>query len=355
MAWLSFSSKKVLGVDIGTSAVRIVELGKRAEKISLENYGEIQGGFLHNKPLRIFEKGVLSLSTRDIAATLTSILRTAKIRSRAANFSLPDFSSFFTTFQLPSMTQNELSEAVKFEARQHIPLPISEMALDWILTKGKPAERKEEKLEVLLVAVPNRVVEQYREIARLADLELKNLEAEVFALRRALFNEGQGQKTTALIDIGATTTTCSIIDGGVLKMSHSIQISGDDLTKGLINILGLDLEVAEKIKLRHGLSPESRVIHRALQSLLDSVIIEIEKISRHFLQTEGKEVKEIVLTGGTANLRGIREYFFEKLKREIKIADPFVNIIYPRILEKTLRESGPFWAVAVGAGLRGLE
>lgn len=355
MAWPFLGAKKNLGIDIGTAALRVVELSEGTERVKLENYGEIQSKFLYGKPFRSLEKGVLSLSTQDIAQALRAVLDTAKIRTRIANFALPDFSSFFTTFQLPPMTETELAQAVKFEARQHVPLPVSEMALDWVLTEGKPSPKREESLKVLLVAVPNRIIDQYKEIARLAHLELRNLEAEVFALKRVLFGQEKEERAVALLDIGAASTTCSIVDKGVLKVSHSFDIAGDSFTKKLAETLELDLQTAERLKLKYGLLPQGQVIHKVLQPLADSVIMEVEKICRHFFQTEGKEVEGVVLAGGMANLKGMREYFREKMGKEVTIGYPFAKISYPPILEKTLRESGPSFAVAAGMALGGLQ
>lgn len=352
MAWPLLLPKKILGIDIGTSAIRIVELSSR-EKIRLENYGEVESKFLYGKPFRTQERGVLSLSTQDIAKAIVAILKTAKIRTKLANFSLPDFASFFTTFELPPMTKEELKNAIRFEARQHIPLPISEMALDWVLLEENHLEGREENLKVLLVAIPYRVVNQYQEIAKLSGLVLENLEAEVFAFKRAVI--GDEEKIYAIIDIGAQSTTCSIVEKKILKMSHSLNISGDYLTEELSRTLEIDEDLAERLKLKYGLSPEGKVIAQVLQPLLDLIIIEVEKILNDFFQTEGKRVEEIILAGKTANLKGIKEYFEEKLKREVRIANPFSKIDFPQILEKILKEIGPSFAIATGVALGSLK
>lgn len=353
MAWPLFSitSKKILGIDIGSSAIKIVELSGGGERAKLENYGILQSKFLYEKPFRTFEKSTLALSTRDIAGAISAILREAKIRTKVANFSLPDFSSFFTTFELPPMGQDEISQAVQFEARQHVPLPIREMALDWVVTGGGPLEQKREKLKILLVAVPKSVVNQYQEISALSGLKLQNLEAEVFALSRALVKEEKG--VGVLVDIGAESTTCSVVENGVLKMSHSFDVSGNKLTKALVESLDIDSEMAERLKLKYGLSPAGQVIPKILQPLFDLVIIEIKKISRHFFEREGKNVERVILAGGTANLKGVREYFAEKLKKEIRIGNPFSEVTYPQILERVLIEEGPTFAIAIGVGLGG--
>lgn len=354
MAFPFLSRRKILGIDIGTFAIRVVELSQSKEEIKLENYGELQSKFLYEKPFRSFEKNTLSLPIKDIANALRAILKEAKITTRIARFSLPDFSSFFTTFSLPPMSKKELPQAVRFEARHHVPLPISELALDWTIIEGEISSLKREALKILLVAIPQEVVNQYQKIAGFSKLELQNLEAEVFALKRVLL-ESEEKGVIALVDIGAQSTSCSIIEDGILKMSYSFDISGNDLTKGLVDSLKIEPQIAEKLKLKYGLSFGTQEVSRVLHPLLDLVIIEVEKIIRHFFQQEGKNVEKIILVGGTAKLKGIREYFTQKLEKKVEIGNPFAKISYPKILEKTLNQSAPSFAVALGTALGGFE
>src|SRR3989338_5992877 len=102
MTWPIFSSTphRVLGIDVGTAAVRVVELSRDGTKVKLDNYGEIQSKFLYERPFRDFKKNNLSISTKDVARAISSIIKEAGMRTRLANFSLPDFSSFFTSFTL---------------------------------------------------------------------------------------------------------------------------------------------------------------------------------------------------------------------------------------------------------------
>lgn len=344
--------KKFLGIDIGTASIKVVELSRHGKRIKLENYGEILASTLYEKPFRTFEKSTLLLSSQDIARAIRAILEEAKIKTKKVAFSIPDFSSFFTWFDLPSMTKEELPQAVRYEARQHVPLPLAEVTLDWQIIEGKISDRQKTKLKILLVAVPNEVINQYQEIATLAHLELQALEAEAFALLRpSVKNE---KKVMALIDIGAQSTICSIIDKGVLKRSHSFDLSGNDLTETLSKSMNIDYKEAEKLKKKQGLLVEqdSREI---LLPLIDSILIEIKKTSENFYQTESKQIEKIILAGGSALIPGLKEYFAEQFKKEVVMANPFSDIFYPPILEKTLKKMGPSFAITVGVALRGLE
>src|SRR3989338_5765056 len=124
-SFFEFGPKRCLGVDIGTSVIKIVELSQRGKRSKLDNYGEMESLFLYEKPFRTFEKSTLTISNSDVVKAITAIISEAKMKAVKAYFSIPDFSTFFTTFRLPSMTREELPKAVEYQARQHIPLPLS--------------------------------------------------------------------------------------------------------------------------------------------------------------------------------------------------------------------------------------
>lgn len=354
---IKISPKSCLGIDIGTSSIKVICLSKVGQRVRLDNYGEISVLSLYEKPFRTFEKSTLLLSGVDISRAIQAILKEAKIDTKVATFSLPDFSSFFTDFELPPMTQKELPEAIRYEAPQHIPLPISEVTLDWQVIGGQLVDRKGTKLKILLVAVPNDVINQYREIAQKTHLELKALEAEVFGLSRAAVKEGT--RTIGLVDIGAQSTTISVIDKGLLKLSHSFDIAGNEFTQVISQSLNVDFKIAEKLKKKYGLieGPEEKNqrVANILFPLIDSVLAEISRIYRDFVQLEKREIEKIILAGGSSLIPGLKEYFSSVLKKEMEIINPFIELSYPPILEPALREMGPAYAIAVGTALRGLE
>lgn len=356
MLWTPFKKpfKRFLGIDIGTTSIKIVELSGLRERIKLENYGEIGAQMFYRKPFRTFEKSTLLLSNQDIAKAIGAIFKEAKIENREAVFSIPDFSTFFTFLELPPMTQEEISSAVQFKARQHIPLPLSEVVLDWsIIEEGEVSNREKAGLKVLLVAVPHEVINQYQEIARLSQIRLLALEAEVFGLLRSLIKDKKG--TITLVDIGAQSTTISIVENGVLKITYSFDVSGNELTRLLSKSLNISYNKAEDLKKRHGIGFSEMKIGRVLSPLIDLMLSEIEKISQNFYKAEGKEIEKVILAGGSALLPGLKEYSSKRLKKTVEIANPFTEIFYSPVLEQTLREIGPSYAIAVGMALRGFE
>lgn len=361
MIWNPFKviPKKSLGIDIGTTAIKIVELSQQREKIKLENYGEVEISALYETPFRTFEGNTFSLSTRAVASAISAVIEEAKIDCNQVTFSIPDFSSFFTNFRLPPMTEEELPQAVKYEARVHIPLPLSEVALDWQVIGGKVSETT--PLDILLVSIPLEIIAQYQAIAGLSNLALRALEAEVFGfLRSSVRNE---TKIVCLVDIGAQSTTISIVDNKILKRSHSFNVAGNEFTQRIATALNVDYNVAKELKEKYGILPQTlnkkepgfRNLREILLPLVDLIIIEIGKTFEGFYQTEKKEVEKVILAGGVALLPGLKEYFFENIKKGTEIANPFSGFSYLPILKETLEEIGPAYAVVVGTALRGLE
>ncbi|MCH8741422.1 type IV pilus assembly protein PilM [Patescibacteria group bacterium] len=355
------TSTNCIGIDVGTSSIKIVELSKIGARVKLENYGETSILTLYKNPFRTFEKNTLLLSSSDIGKIISAILEEAAIRTKTAIFTIPDFSTFFTNIELPQMSKKELPNAVNFAAPQYIPLPLSEVVLDWQLIEGKAGGRSKTKLKILLVAVPHEVINQYRKIAEITKLETKFLEAEAFALLRSLTKTDK--ITIGLVEIGAQSATCSIVDSGVLKSSHSLNIAGNEMTQSLAKTFSLSYKDAEKLKKKRGISPLLKEVQeqeedKAAKVILfsvDSILVEVQRIFNNFSRSGKKEVQKVILAGGSAQLPGIREYFSSVLKKEVEIINPFVNIFYPPILEETLKEISPGYAIALGAALRGLE
>ncbi len=351
--------KKFLGIDVGTSSLRIVELGRQGQAYKLMNYGEVGTSAFREKSLRIFQKNSLALSNKQVAKAIQTIFKEAEIQTEEVNFSIPDFCSFSTTFKLPVMSKDEVPEAVNYEVRPFIPLPLADVTLDWFIIEGEPSKTT---LKILVVAIPNDVIHQYQDIAKFAGLKLRILEPEVFALVRAAIKDEKEKGVIGLIDIGARSTTCSILEKGILKSNHSFNVAGNELTEVMARSLNIEHSKAEELERKYGLVPDSssfggspEEIRKILIPLIDSILEEIRKVFRSFYQREGKKIEKIVLAGGLISMPGLKEYFSVELKKKIIIADPFLHIACPSILTETLKEIGPSYAIAVGLALKGLE
>ena len=316
--------KKIVGIDIGTSAIKIAEVSRFRNTKKLENYGEAKSTFIP-QPLPN-EKSSNVLLSDLLSHAIKEILDESRIKTKTVIFSIPDFSTFCTSFEIPSMSEKEIPDAIRFNASQYITLPIGDVTLDWQIIPKLPDD-KNSSLKVFLVAVPNQIVEEYKTIAKGANLELYALEAEVLGITRALVKDNK--KTICLVDIGIHSSTINIIDKGFVKRSYSFNFSGNQL--------------------------QGQDVVKNLQVLINPLLDEIKNVSFEFLQQEQKQVDEFYLTGGAVNLSGLKEYFQESLKKNIYIPNCFSGLLYNRILDKTLNEMSPRFSAAVGVALGGLE
>lgn len=354
MSWpFQRTAQTFLGVDIGTFNIRIVEVSRYGEQKKLENYAELGLASVYQRSAEAAWRGIRLLSPRDLAEIIKLMREEAQVRAVESVFSLPDFATFFTSFTLPPMNAKEVPQAVHFEARRHVPLPLSEVTLDWSVIGGKTGQEKEE-LKILLVVVSNDIVSQYEKIGQLAQLRVSALEAEAFSLKRALIKQ-RNNKVIGLIDIGAQSTTCNIVDRETLIVSHSFDMAGSNLTTRIARSLNIDWQTAEILKKNQGLRSGEGNIRKILLPLVDLILVEVGKVTRNFYQIEGREVEEYLLAGASAKLLGLKEYFAENLNKKVEIADPFAEMVYPPILEKDLKELAPGFAIAVGAALRKIE
>jgi len=349
-----FSKKSSLGIDIGTSAIKIVELSFRKNRKVLENYGEAKSKFLFGKYYMTSKGTEIYLSNNEIADAIKQIIKEAKMKTREATFALPDHASFFTRFDLPPMTKEELLEAVKFEARQYIPLPLAEVTLDWQILKERVVSGKQKQYSILLIAVPKRTVDQYEDIAKNAGIEKFALEAEVFALNRSLvLNKPAETKNICLIDFGSRTTSISIIEKGDLLISRSVDtFSGNILTAQISRSLNISLEEAEGLKVKYGLQEEPQNLKLIMRPLVNDLLKKLERILAQYEKRSGMSIDEIILTGGSAKLFGLKEHLSLETKKEIKIANPFEDIFYPPILENKIRKIACSYSAAVGVASR---
>lgn len=344
--------KTSLGIDIGTSAIKVVELSRWKGGVKLENYGRIQTLILEEEPFRIFEKQALVLATQQTGTLLKQLLKQTGVKSKGACFAIPDFSSFFTAVEFPAMKREELEQAVQYEARRHVPLPLSEVVLDWELVDQKTAPEKEEGLTVMLVAVPKEILSQYRTAAEMSQITLSSLEAEVFSLIRAL--KKNLEPCSILTEIGTQSTTVSVVRNRQLKTTHSFDISGSELTRSLSEFLEVSFKKAEILKKTRGIK-EQGLVREALLPLVDVVLTEVKRVAENYQRAQGQEVQKYILAGGSALLPGLKEYFSKRLDQQVQIADPFQELAYPEVLERSLPNMGPSFAIATGAAMKGLE
>ena len=352
--------KSYLGIDIGTSSIKVVELSRMRDTYKLENYGAVTF-FSENEflPMEVYEQNALKIPDEQVAELLKKVIIATGITAKKAAISLPVFSAFSTIIELPPMPEDELEKAIQFEARQYVPIPVSEVSLaSVVIGEERPKQNQlaaaqgKKRLEILLVAVPNEIKNKYQHIAQLAGLELIAIEMETFPLARALLKGTRD--TVAIVDIGARSTDICIVDNGVARISHNFDSAGIDVTKAYGSLWRVDLAEAEKNKKAVGLdlTPGQLAAAGEVLMVVDGIVSETSRIISSYFNKTGRNVSGVALSGGSAQMSGLLERFKEGLGLDVVIGNPFEGLIYPRELKETLAKFGPSYAVAVGLAMR---
>lgn len=353
----SFSSlfkteiKSVLGVDIGTSSIKVVQLRRERGRVILETYGAIALG-----PYAGVEIGrATSLGAEKITEALKDVIREANVTTSDAAISIPYSSSLVSIIKLPKEVEKQLAQVVPIEARKYIPVPINEVLLDWFVisggTKGAAAS-KDGKIEVLLVAIHNDTIAKFRSIASGATLAAAFFEIEVFSAVRASLEHGIAP--VAVVDMGAATTKFYVVERGLIHESHIINHGAQDLTLAASRALAITVAQAEERKRKFGMTQPGDLT-TSLELSLSPLISELSRTIVAYEQRMNQALGTVVLTGGGAALKGLKELAQQKIQNEIRLADPFGKTQAPAFLEKILKEAGPEFSVAVGLALRRLQ
>ena len=358
----------VLGIDIGASSAKIVQLRPAHGAAVLETYGEIALGPYGDVPIG----KAVRIPPEKIAEAITDLMKEANVTARTGGLSIPFSSSLVSIIDMPKVDNDQLKRMLPIEARKYIPLPISEVMLDWFVVpeddvSDSAFDRVEEKSamrtkgqEVLLVAIHNETVRAYQTIAASIGLSVKFYEIEIFsAIRSSL---GHGVAPVLVIDLGAATTKMYIVERGIIRATHLVTYGGQHMTENLARSLSFDFDKAERIKRERGLmaasaysGEENERVKTALLSTLDRVFSEANRVLLSYGKRYNKNVSRATLTGGGASLPGLALQAQELLHTEVEIANPFGRTETPAFLDKLLRDIGPGFAVAVGLALRELR
>ncbi len=343
--------KSYLGVDIGASAVKLVELEKEEGRYKLKGYAIFSLKEYLKESWYQTPSESLKLPSEELAEIVKETTKEAKIISKAAYFSLPVYSSFSTLIDFPVMSEKEIEAAISFEAKKYVPVPVTEVVLDWSIIDSL---NQQKGFQVLLMAVPKKIINRYKEVIQLTGLNLSALESEIFSLSRALL--GNDKSTVILIDVGARSVSLSIVDGGYIRVIGNLEMGGLKLTKTISQQMNISLEEAEKFKkslsANQAASQQSAQLKEIIHSVLNAIIFEIKKVIDSYQSKYNRKVEKCILVGGGVQVPGFVESFINKLGLEVSLGKPFARVTYPPLLEPIIKELGLSLAVAVGLAMR---
>ena len=355
-----------VGIDIGSSAIKVVEIKKKGGKTILETYGAIALG-----PYGDLDVGrVTNLPVDKTAQALKEVLKQSGVTTTTGAFSIPIQSSLIFSIELPSgIKQGEMMTIVSTEARKYIPVPITEVSLDYFTLPQKESsfeemnsgadanvlKKESEKTNILVVATQNDAISKSRSIISEASLAASFFEIEIFASIRANFEHELSP--VILMDFGASRTKLSFVEFGMVKSYHTIDRGGADISDSISKSLSISFSEAEKMKKEFGLfgNPAEKSLSDIIRTHIDYIFSETNNALLGYEKKYNRTVSKVIFTGGGALLKGLSEVAANNFRAEIEIGRPFSKVNAPAFLEKVLETMGPEFAVALGLALRKLQ
>jgi len=352
---------ETFGLDISDLSLKFVKLKKKKKFFDLASYGEapIKPGVIRNGEIRD-EKSLVKIIENSLAK-----VKGEKLKTKYVIASLPEERAFLQVIQLPKMTEEDLKSAVIYEAENYIPLPIEEVYLDFQIVK--PVSNHLDHLDVLIAALPKKIVDSYLSCLKQAGLKPKALEIESLAISRAVIKEGLSNAPVLLIDFGATRTSFIIFSGYSLLFTSSIPISSQQITEAISKAMKVDLAQAEKLKIEYGLQlrPKNKEIQDATTPILIDLAGQIRKHIDYYknhpfhehLPSSQRSLEKILLCGGGANLRGLTDFLSSEIRLPAEIANPLVNISAnsPKYKFQLSPDQSLSYVTALGLALRGFQ
>lgn len=361
------TGESAIGIDIGSSSVKMVQLRTMKETIVLETYGEISLAPYAGMPVGKSVK----LEPEKIAEAISDLIREANITASNGGIAIPFSSSLITIIDMPKVGESQLKRMIPIEARKYIPVPVSEVTLDWFVIPEDNASdafdriQEETKLqksgqEVLIAAIHNDTIRNFQTTMSSAHIAVNFFEIEIFsAIRSAL---GSGIVPVVVVDVGASSTKIYVIERGIVRASHLVSIGSQSLTEAVERSLGWPFEKAERMKREWGLRDsdaysreENDRMHEAMLSTLSRIFAEVNRVLLTYGKRYNKNVSSVVFVGGGAALQGLADIAKDALKVDVVMGDPFAKVETPAFLDNVLRAIGPGFAVAVGVAMRRLR
>ncbi len=350
---LSFLGKKTyIGVDIGTASIKAVELTGSDKGPMLKNYGILESHGHLERLNDAIQTSSLKIIDTETARLIKMLLEQMKSSTNDVSASMPAFSAFTSLLDIPVMSDQETAQTMQFQAKAFVPLPLEEVAIDWIPVGQYEDSKGVKKQQVFLVSIPNEKISTYQSIFKNANLTLRTLEVETLSLARLL--TGGDPTATLIIDIGARSTAIAIAKSGNLRYNAQTDFAGSSLTQAISRGLGINIRRAEDLKRRSGIGGTGAEyqVSTLMLPYLDAILNEVGRVRDVYERSYHDNVERIILSGGGANLLGIDKYVSDRFALPAVKANPFDKISYSPEAAPLVGTLGPPFAVALGLAIR---
>ena len=365
LSFLKGGKQSVIGIDIGSSAIKVVQIRQEKGIAVLETYGSLAiGPYVEGA-----EIGQHANASEEVLYTvLSALLQEAKVTTTLACVSIPFHSSLISLIEVPALSDEKIAQTIPFEAKRYIPVPLEDVSLDWFVVpqallskdnapifedENTPATQQSEKRKVLLIAIHNHELIKHKNILNKTKLDTRYFEIEIFStLRSSVYDGGL---PIIIVDIGARSTKLYVVEHGIILRSFFINQGGQSISQAIARAENISFKEAEHRKREFGFKVEDKDTRHAMALVVDEIFTEANNAITDFEQRYHQSVSKIILTGGGASMAGLLEEVKAKTKIGVEIANPFARLRHPALLSETLKDSGSEFSVAVGAALRALE
>src|SRR5258707_4015533 len=344
--------KNLVGLDIGSSSVKAVELSRKGGTLQLLNLG-----YENLQTDTIVDGQIMELN--NVSNVISNIFSEHQIRTNRVAAGVSGHSVIVKNIVLPQMSQEELQESFSWHAEEHIPFDIADVNLDYELT-GKSSE----SLHVLMAACNSDKIANVKQAIQLAGKQPVVIDVDAFALQNCYevnYRPKQGD-VVALLNIGASTMNINILNGTRSVFARDASVGGSQYTSLLQKDLGLTFEQAEAVKRGYPLPDgiAARPIQPIIETVSDILALEIRKTMDFYRATaeESEEsIQKILVAGGSSKLPGLPEYLAKRFEIPVELFNPFKEIqVDDRKFDPDyMKEIVPEMAIAVGLALRGVE
>lgn len=339
--------KSILGLDIGSHSIKLIEIGHSGKTLTL-----LAAGNIPTPPKALMSP--LEADHQAVAQAIRQLIKETGAKSNSVAIALPESQVFTRVIEVPALSSRELSSAISWEAEQYIPLPLDQVNLDYSVLRDAK-ETGTDKMDVLLVACPKSLLEKYLTIIEMAELIPVAAETEIIATSRALVRSVANIKNAVLlVSLGAQTTDLAILKSGVLAFTRSISAGGEALSRALVSGLDFNTNQAEEFKRTYGLEQDKLQgkIVTAVKPIMDTIIGEIKRALAFYAEKHTDDrIETILLSGGTAKLPGMVVYIAQNVGIEAQLANPWVGIVKEERF-RVLDGEGPTFTVSVGLSIR---
>ena len=352
---LPFLSKKntsLLGLDISSTSVKLLELSLQGERYRVESYGV--------EPLpqnAVVEKNIADVE--GVGDAITRLIAKAKPKTKNVAVAVSGSAVITKTIEMDAdLSDDERESQIRLEADQYIPYPLEEISLDFEVIG--PSTSNPERVSVLLAASRTENIELRTDALVVANLTAKIVDVEAYAMERAFDllvdslpcgRDG----TVAIIDIGASMTTLSVVNDGKIIYTREQMFGGKQLTEEIQRRYGLSFEEAGRLKKEGGLPDDYEV--EVLRPFKDAVVQQVTRSLQFFFSSsQYNDVDHILLAGGTASIGGLADVVQEKLGTAVSVANPFVHMSFaPQINAAAISNDAPSLMIACGLALRSFD